>query len=178
MHHVVLWLQITNGTGLARQLQGNSKATLPPGIAVACATLASLSAPRFSKHFPKRVLFMLASTSGIVGGGLMCIAGWKRSFPLLCISGAPQGIAYGISNLYRFFAVDTTLPQHREKALAAVVGGAVLSAFIGPEAGRHLRLSLDQEFLGPFVLSMCLWAAQVRPFRRAPAVRQSTQVIS
>lgn len=108
---------------------------------------------------------MLASTSGIVGGVLLCMAGWKRSFPLLCLSGAPQGVAYGISNLYRFFAVDTTMPQHREKALAAVVGGAVLSAFMGPEAGRHLRLALDQEFLGPFVLSACLWAAQVLPTR-------------
>ena len=70
-------------------------------------------------------------------------------------------MAYGIANLYRFFAADSTLPQHREKALAAVVGGAVLSAFVGPEAGRHLRLSLDQEFLAPCILSACLWVAQV-----------------
>lgn len=158
-------LQITNGTGLARQLQGNAQATLPPGIAVVSATLASLTAPRFTHYFSKRVLFMVASTSGIIGGGLLCIAGWKRSFALLCISGAPQGFAYGISNLYRFFAVDTTMPQHRDRALAAVVGGAVLSALMGPEAGRHLRLSLDQEFLGPFILSMCLWAAQVTPLQ-------------
>ena len=163
LHRIQLWwaLQITNGTGLARQLQGNSQATLPPGIAVCSATVASLSAPHISKRIPKRALFMLASTLGVVGGILLSIAGWKRSFLLLCISGAPQGAAYGISNLYRFFAVDTTMPQHREKALAAVVGGAVLSAFIGPEAGRHLRLSLDQEFLAPFILSACLWVAQV-----------------
>lgn len=154
-------LQVTNGTGLGRQLAGDSQATLPPGIAVASATLASLSAPHVSKHVSKRVLFTLASTSGIIGAGLMCIAGWRRSFALLCLSGAPQGLAYGISNLYRFFAVDTTLSENREKALAAVVGGAVLSAFMGPEAGRHLRTSLDQEFLGPFILSMCLWIAQV-----------------
>jgi len=166
-------LQITNGTSLARQLQGNSQATLPPGIAVASATLASLTAPRFTHYFSKRVLFMVASTSGIIGGGLLCIAGWKRSFALLCISGAPQGFAYGISNLYRFFAVDTTMPQHRERALAAVVGGAVLSAFMGPEAGRHLRLSLDQEFLGPFILSMCLWVAQVLLLRHLPSCRLS-----
>lgn len=117
-------------------------ATLPIGILVCLATLSTLTAPQVIKFISRRCLFMTASTLGALGAGLMSYAVYLNSFTIFTIAAAPVGIAYGISNLYRFYATDTSLPQHREKALAATVGGAVLSAAIGPEASRYVAGSI------------------------------------
>ena len=111
-------------------------ATLPIGVLVSFATLSTLVAPQITKLISRRCLFMTSSILGALGAGLMSYAVYLDNFIVFTLSAAPQGIAYGISNLYRFYATDTTLPEHREKALSAVVGGAVLSALIGPEASR------------------------------------------
>jgi MFS family permease len=116
-------------------------ATLPIGILVCLATLSILTASQAVKFVSRRCLFITASTLGALGAGLMSYAVSEASFTLFTVSAAPQGIAYGISNLYRFYAADTSLPQHREKALAATLGGAVLSAFIGPELSRYVHVS-------------------------------------
>lgn len=122
-------------------------ATLPIGVLVCCATLSTLIAPQVIKFVSRRFLFISSSVLGIVGAGVMSFAVHDDSFLIFTIAAAPLGIAYGISNLYRFYATDSSLPENREKALAATVGGAVLSAFIGPEASRYVSTTLDHVIL-------------------------------
>jgi MFS family permease len=129
-------VQVSSGTAFAREVEGNVVATLPVGVLVCMATVSMLVCPQVIKIVSRRALFITSSVFGILGAGLMSYAVHEANFILFTIAAAPQGIAYGVSNLYRFYATDTALPQYRGKVLAAVVGGAVLSAFIGPEASR------------------------------------------
>lgn len=129
-------LQVSSGIAFARKLEGNNVATVPIGVMVCFATVSTLAAAQITQFISRRCLFMTSSILGALGAGLMSYAVYLDSFIVFTLAAAPQGVAYGISNVYRFYATDTTLPENREKALAAVVGGAVLSAFIGPEASR------------------------------------------
>ena len=154
--------QVASGTAVASSLSSTQLATLPLGLLALCATAATLTAQRLIGRLGRRPLFMGAASLGIVGAALACVAVRIGSFALLLVAAAPQGVAYGVSNLYRFMAVEVVVPAHKERALAASVGGAVLAAFIGPEASRHVRESLEPTHLASFILSAGLYTAQVR----------------
>lgn len=156
-------MQVSSGTAAARSLQSESQSTIPIGILAFTATGAAIISQKLVARFGRRPVFLIASALGVTGASIFAVAVHTQSYAYMLLASVPLGYSYGTSNLYRFAAVDVTLPVFRERALAAVVGGAVLAAFIGPEASRHVRFELGEPYLAAFLLAAGLIVVQARP---------------
>lgn len=158
-----LFITVSSGTAAAAALQGRRQATLPVGLLVVAATLTALSLQQLVARFRlgRRRIFAGAAFAGAAGAALFAVACYVESFALMLVAAVPQGIAYGAANQFRFVAVEVTLPEYKERALAAVVGGAVSAAFIGPEASRHIRFRMQTAYLPAFLLACGLFLVQV-----------------
>ncbi len=91
-------------------------------------------------------------------GGTFCVGGLLHSdFWLFALGSFFFGVFLAFTQLYRFAATDAVPDDFKAKAIALVLAGGVVSAFIGPElakVGKDLFASV--EFLGAYVILMGL----------------------
>jgi predicted MFS family arabinose efflux permease len=135
-------------------------ATLPIAVMVIGTALASLPAAVFMRRHGRRAGFLLGAVLG-VAASLVCVAALRQgSFALFVCGHLLLGSYQGFANYYRFAAVEATDPQRASRAIAWVVGGGLVAAFLGPQLGQWGRDWVDGEaFVGSYLAQAALTLA-------------------
>jgi MFS family permease len=128
-------------------------ATLPTAIlVVGTATSMLWVSPLLQRRGRKRgslVGFAAAFLAAALGG----IAAIRESFILLLLSGYFMGVGVAFWQQLRFAALESVGdPQLYASALALMMTGGLVSAFLGPEVGARGRDLFAQPFAGSFAL--------------------------
>jgi MFS family permease len=85
----------------------------------------------------RRAGFTLGGLLGIACGLTGCLAMYRQSFPLMCVSAVLQGTQAAFFWYFRLAAADATEPAFRAKAISLVMAGGVLAGFLGPQAAKY-----------------------------------------
>lgn len=135
----------------------NSLATLPIAAMVIGTALASLPAALLMRRSGRRIGFLFGAALGL-GGSLLCALALQRgSFTLFVLGHLLLGGYQGFTNYYRFAATEVTAPSHAGKAIAWVVGGGIVAAFLGPQLGQWGRDWIaGQSFVGSYLAQAAL----------------------
>ncbi len=127
-------------------------ATVPIAAMVIGTALASLPAAMLMARRGRRAGFLLGAALGI-GGSLLCaLALTERSFSAFVVGHLLLGGYQGFANYYRFAAAEAAGSSRAGKAIALVVAGGVVAAFLGPQLGQWGRDWVGaQQFVGSYL---------------------------
>ena len=114
-------------------------ATIPFALQLIATLLAGVPASLFMGKAGRRMGFLTGSLFGIVGGVVATMAIVQSNFSLFCVGTVFTGIFNGFGNYFRFAAVDTVPENQANKAIAYVMAGGVIAAFVGPSLANGLR---------------------------------------
>ena len=114
-------------------------ATLPIAVMVIGTAIASIPAALLMRRFGRRTGFLTGAALGLAGSLLCAFALQQRSFALFVIGHLLLGSYQGFANYYRFAAVEAADAGHASRAIAWVIAGGVVAAFLGPQLGQWGR---------------------------------------
>lgn len=137
--------------------ENKALATLPHSFMWAATAAAAMPASLLMKRYGRRQGFALGAVLGLMGCTL-CTAGVYLSNLWIFIAGTSCMGAFNAFNQYlRFAAAEATNPAFRPKAIALVIGGGVLAAFVGGAIANGTKdLLAPVEFAGTYVvLAVC-----------------------
>jgi len=128
-------------------------ATLPTAMVVVGTASSMLwVSPLLQRWGRKRgthVGFVAALVASALGG----IAAWRESFVLLLLCGYLMGVGVAFWQQLRFAALESVgNPRRYASALALMMMGGLISAFLGPEVGARGRDLFTPPFAGSFLL--------------------------
>lgn len=123
-------------------------ATLPIAVMVIGTAIATLPAAMLMCRFGRRIGFLIGAILGLAGSLLCAFALQQGSFALFATGHLILGSYQGFANYYRFAAVEAVEASHASRAIAWVVAGGVVAAFLGPQLGQWGR---DWIASNPFV---------------------------
>lgn len=133
-----------------------SLATLPVAMMVIGTAIASLPAAMLMRRRGRRAGFLMGAALGVTGSTLAAYGLWQGSFALFVLGHLMLGSYQGFANYYRFAAAEAVDASHTTRAIAWVVAGGVVAAFVGPQLAQWGR---DWLVSGPFVGSYLAQAA-------------------
>ncbi len=133
-----------------------SLATLPVAMMVIGTAIASLPAAMLMRRRGRRTGFLMGAALGVAGSTLAAYGLWQGSFALFVLGHLMLGSYQGFANYYRFAAAEAVDASHTTRAIAWVVAGGVVAAFVGPQLAQWGR---DWLVSGPFVGSYLAQAA-------------------
>ncbi len=151
-------------------------ATLPVSCFVVGTALSTVPASLLTGHVGRRAGFIVGALIGLCGALLAAYAIYSRSFPLFCLATLVSGSYQAFGQLYRFAAADTARDSFKPRAIAWVMLGGIVSAFIGPFVVMGTRdLLAPVTFAGCYLASAALAAIAmgVLAFLDIPHVRAS-----
>ncbi|MEH6651995.1 MAG: MFS transporter [Motiliproteus sp.] len=123
-------------------------ATLPVAVQFGGMMLATLPVSLLMKRIGRRNGFVLGNLIGI-GGALLCLSALHyRSLTLFCIGTGFIGACIGISQLYRFAAVDACDGDAKNRAIGLVMTGGIAAALLGPNLAIWSREWLPETLYG------------------------------
>jgi len=114
-------------------------ATLPIAVMVIGTAITSLPAAILMRRFGRRTGFLTGAALGLAGSLLCAFALQERSFTLFVVGHLLLGSYQGFASYYRFAAVEATDASHTSRAIAWVVAGGIVAAFLGPQLGQWGR---------------------------------------
>ncbi|MDO9012510.1 MAG: MFS transporter [Gallionella sp.] len=114
-------------------------ATLPIAVMVIGTAIASMPAAILMRRFGRRTGFLTGAALGLAGSLLCAFALQQRSFALFVSGHLLLGSYQGFANYYRFAAAEATEASHTSRAIAWVIAGGVVAAFLGPQLGQWGR---------------------------------------
>lgn len=148
-------------------------ATLPVAAMVVGTALASLPAAQLMRRLGRRPGFLLGALLGIAGSAASALALHRADFALFVFGHVLLGSYQGFANYYRFAAVDAAGPQRASQAIALVVAGGVVAAFLGPQLALWGRDWIAGEpFVGSYLAqgALSLAALGLLAFLRLPRI--------
>ncbi len=125
-------------------------ATLPTGLGFLAAMLITYPASLVMQTRGRRFGFQAGFLSGAVGAILATISILRPNFPLFCVALLLVGVNRGIAPYYRFAAVEAVSEGRRARAIACVLVGGLVAAFLGPGLARWTETLIAQPFAGSF----------------------------
>ncbi len=96
--------------------------------------------------------FVLGSILGVLGG---LVAAWgihTKSLLVLALGTALIGAYQAFAQFYRFAASEIATEDYRPRAIALVLAGGVVAAFLGPALGLYGARLLEPTYAGSFVI--------------------------
>lgn len=84
----------------------------------------------------RRAGFSIGALLGVAAGLLACVAIYRHSFPLLCVSTVLQGMQAAFFWYFRLAAADVSEPAFRAKAISLVMAGGIIAGFLGPQTAK------------------------------------------
>lgn len=123
-----------------------SLATLPIALMVIGTATVSLPAALLMRRHGRRAGFLLGALLGVSGSALCALALHEQSFTLFAVGHFLLGSYQGFANYYRFAAVEASDPSHSSRAIAFVVAGGIVAAFLGPQLGQWGRDWIPGDF--------------------------------
>jgi MFS family permease len=106
-------------------------ATLSATMLVVGTWLGTLPMGMLAARFGRRFALQVGTVAGILSGLISCAAVLQGSFALFCAGAFCGGFYAAGHQSYRFAAADTASDAFRPKAIAWVLTGGVVAAFIG-----------------------------------------------
>jgi len=154
------------GSGLA---PSPSLATLPVSVLILGLAANVLPAGRLIRRFGRRPLFVgsaLQAAAGCVVAGLAITAG---QFWWFCAAAFLLGANNAVVMQYRFAAVEYVEPLRASRAIATVMSGALVAAWLGPEiAVRAADAVAGAHYAGSFFAGTILYLAAAILLSRIP----------
>lgn len=142
--------------------EDKSYASLPFAVQLLATMLASIPAAMLMARIGRRAAFFIANLIAIAGGAISTVAIMQQNFLLFLAGGALLGVFAGFANYYRFTAADNVDAAHKSRAIAYVLAGGVLAAFIGPNLANHSRALIDgADFAGSYAATIVLFMLSV-----------------
>ncbi|MCV2352699.1 MFS transporter [Paucibacter sp. B2R-40] len=176
-------------TGLVGAMLAPSRAlaTLPYALVTVATALSTIPVSMLMLRWGRRLVFMLGSMSGALGGALAAWAIVRNDFLLFCLANLALGLFAASAQYYRFAANEAAPPEYKARAIAWVISGGVLAALVGPTlaawareavprhsfAGSYLVL-LGLALLGSLVLSRLAGLGEATAAVRASGAASST----
>ena len=132
--------------------------TFPVAMQFLGLMLVVLPAAHLMQRFGRKVVFMVGNTFGVAGAALAYMALLQQSFVFFSVATFLLGMAIGVSQQYRFAAVEHTEPAQRANAVSLVMGGGVLAAVLGPNLAIWVKSDVpNQQYLNAFVALLVLY---------------------
>ena len=154
------------GSGLA---PSPSLATLPVSVLILGLAASVLPAGRLIRRFGRRPLFVgsaLQAAAGCVVAGLAIMAG---QFWWFCAAAFLLGANNAVVMQYRFAAIEYVEPARASRAIATVLSGALVAAWLGPEiAVRMAGVVTGAHYAGSFFAGTALYLAAAVLLSRIP----------
>lgn len=154
------------GAGLA---PSPALATLPVSVLILGLAANVLPAGRLIRRFGRRPLFVgsaLQAAAGCVVAGLAITAG---QFWWFCAAAFLLGANNAVVMQYRFAAVEYVEPARASRAIATVMSGALVAAWLGPEiAVRAADVVTGAYYAGSFFAGTALYLASALLLSRIP----------
>jgi MFS family permease len=149
-------MMILVGGLLAARIAPSPKlATLPLAAIIVATAISTIPVALLLRRLGRRVGSYFGYAASLAAAGLGYLSAVQGSFPLLIATGACMGVAVAFWQQFRFAALETIDdPALYGPALSVMMGGGLLSAFLGPEIGARgttLFTSLP-EYAGSFIL--------------------------
>ena len=145
------------GSGLA---PAPALATLPVSVLIVGLAGSVLPAGRLIRRFGRRPVFAgsaLLAAIGCIAAGAAILAG---SFAGFCAAALLLGANSAVVMQYRFASVEYVEPAHASRAIAIVMSGALVAAWLGPEfAVRTADLVGEVRYAGSFFAGSVLYVA-------------------
>ncbi|MEE9322628.1 MAG: MFS transporter [Granulosicoccus sp.] len=130
-----------------------SLATLPMAIQFFAIMCGTVPASLFMGHFGRKTGFLLAGCIGITGASIALWSVMHDHFLGYCIASVCFGLFAAFANYYRFTAAEVVSDSAKSRAIAMVMAGGVIAAFIGPNlANWSSELFSARAFAGPFAI--------------------------
>jgi MFS family permease len=134
-------------------------ATLPVSVLIVGLAASVLPAGALIRRIGRRSAFV---TSALLAG-LGCIAAGfgihAANFWIFCAAALLLGANNAMVMQYRFAAVEYVEPEHASKAIAIVMSGALVAAWLGPEiAVRAAEIVEGARYAGSFFVGTGLYA--------------------
>ena len=127
-------------------------ATLPVALNVVGLGLCTYPASSIMRRIGRRIGFLSASAVGGLAAIAAALSIMAGSFAGLCIACAVLGANQAFVHQYRFAAAENVSPSRVGQAISLLLFVSLVSAFAGPELGRHGRDWVDgAPFAGAFL---------------------------
>jgi MFS family permease len=110
-----------------------SLATVPLSMYVLGLAAGTLPTGAISRHYGRRVAFIIGTGCGVATGLLGAFAILHASFVLFCSATFLGGLYGAVSQSYRFAAADGASVAYRPKAVSWVMAGGVFAGVLGPQ---------------------------------------------
>lgn len=128
-------------------------ATLPTAMVVMGTATSMLWAPRLLQRWGRKRGSLVGFFAAFLASALGGIAAMQGSFGLLMLCGYFMGVGVAFWQQLRFAALESVAdPSLYASALALMMTGGLVSAFLGPEIGAQGRDLFSRPFAGSFVL--------------------------
>ncbi len=139
-----------------------SLATTPVTTFVIGSALAAIPAALLMRRVGRRAGFVVGALVGAVGAGLASLALHLGQFWFFAFGMAVLGGAAAFLQQYRFAAADAAEPAFKDKAIAWVMAGGIVSGVAGPQIAIHARvLTPDSPYAGPFLILALLFLCAI-----------------
>lgn len=133
--------------------EDKSLATLPHAFMWVATALTAMPASLLMKNYGRRTGFALGAVTGVIGC-LLCTLGVYMGDLWVFIAGTSFMGAFNAFNQYlRFAAAEASNAAFRPKAIALVIGGGIIAAFVGGAiANGTTELMPPYTFAGTYVV--------------------------
>jgi MFS family permease len=102
----------------------------------------------------RRAGFSVGAIVGMISGIFGCLGLYERSFGLLCLAAAMQGMQAGFFWYFRLAAADSIEPAYRARAISLVMAGGVIAGFFGPQTAKSAASWLEPVTFAGVYLAM------------------------
>jgi MFS family permease len=143
---------VTVGALAGGQIATPALATVPIASMIFGTATMIIPASMWMARKGRRNGFLLGSVLGVLGG---LVAAWgihSRSLLVLATGTWLIGAYQGFAQFYRFAASEIATEDYRPRAIALVMAGGVVAAFLGPGLGLFGARLLGSEYSGSFLL--------------------------
>jgi MFS family permease len=127
----VFYIQLSTTTVAATKFANWYLATIPIGTMLFLGTVWSIFLPRAIARFGYRPPFYFGAVMGMIGAGLCIIAAWYKLYWLLIVGAGFIGGQVPCTLYYRLAAVQFSMQEFAQTAIAMVTAGGCLSALMG-----------------------------------------------
>jgi len=138
--------------------EDKSLATLPLAVQFIATMFTSIPASLIMDRIGRKPGFLLATLFGLSGGVIATLAIIHHQFWWFVLATSLFGIYNGFGNYYRFAAADAVDEEHKSRAIAFVIAGGVIAAFVGPNLANYTRnVITDATFAGSYASMLGLY---------------------
>ena len=156
----VIAIAFTATASVGHQLASHKSWVLMPLIMqILGAVIMTVPAAKIMSYYGRRIGFMFGSLIGVVGALMCAYSIYLQNFWLLVCCTPLLGMYNGFGELVRFAAAEVyTDEQQKSRAIAVVMSGGIVSAFIGPAIadGSNQYFTYIAPYFGPYLAAFVL----------------------